>query len=326
MPSWDFDDDDENNENNKPTNVNTEYTNPIDKTISHSDYVILKQNFNPMPLMRPHNIHQDFFEDKRYQITAITSVFLSNNKKRILKEIEISYDDGNKNSKLNLQKYMEKIMNEINMQNLAKKFEKICDIKVPEIFNYGVITESSESSESSVYDFIPLKRADSMELGKKKVKIFIEMEYIPNSVQLSKLIYKTEKEQCIQYKDKLMKIKKCFESHGFSHGDMKNLDNTLVMDDGKFAIIDYGESSIKIDKRGIFQGKIDNININCDLKGGSMNKKYKKTIKTGSMNKKYKKTIKTGSMNKKYKKTIKTRIKNTKKQSRPVQRRRRKQY
>ena len=309
MLSLDFDDENDENDENKPTNVNTEYSNPIDETISYSEYVRLKQNFNPIPLMQPHLIHQDFFEDKRYRINAITSVFLSNNKQRILKEIEISYDDG-KLSKLNLQKYMGKIMNEINMQKFARTLEESCDIKVPEIFNYGVITESSESY---VYDFIPLKRANSMDLGKKNVKIFIEMEYIPNSVQLSKLIYKTEKDQCKQYKKKLMKIKKCFESHGFSHGDMKNLDNTLVMDDGKFAIIDYGESSIKIDKRGVFHGKVDNININCDLKGGSKNKKYKKTIKTGSMNKKYKKTIKSGSMNKKYKKTIKTGSKKKKK-------------
>jgi hypothetical protein len=133
-------------------------------------------------------------------------------------------------------------------------------------------------NKATAATFGPLKRADSMDFDKKMVHLFIEMEFIADSQELTKLI-RQSKSKCREYKQKLNEIYACLTAHHFSHGDMKTLDNILVnTKTGEFALIDYGQSSISIEGQ-----TLDKIgDIDCDaysstdtLSGGK--RKDKKT-------------------------------------------------
>ncbi len=320
MPTLDFDwtsdgEEEDNKNNNGNENVTYDaYQEPIDKSVSAQDYDRIRATFQASPLMDPHHITQDFLNN-RYPINVDTQVFLSLNKQRILKDITInyySYDSSTRTKyERNMELYMGKIMNEIKMQTVAATLQRECNVKVPVIYNYGRIVESEkdESSspkkdndenqkESNVFAFHPppLKRADSMDADKQSFRLFIEMEYIADSQELTKLLYQS-KAKCKEYKAKLLEIYQCLKAHHFSHGDMQTLDNILVnTKTGQFALIDYGQSSTSTGAQSF-----DHVgDINCDLvKGGK--KMKRKTGKNRKGKARKRKTRKRWMTMKKYK-------------------------
>jgi len=274
--------------------------------VSVQAYDRIRATFQSQPLIKPHNITQDFLNN-RYPVNVHTQVFLSKDKRRILKDITINYHSYNLASqehfKRNMELYMGKIMNEIKMQAMAATLQQVCNVKVPQIYDYGRILESKESKEKGKYDddenenenenenvfaFVPLKRANSMDADKQSFRLFIEMEYIADSQELTKLLYQS-KSKCKEYKAKLSEIYQCLKEQNFSHGDMQTLDNILVnIKTGQFALIDYGQSSTSTGAQSF-----DHVgDINCDLvKGGKFQGNKSRKVRKVRKVRKYKKEM-----------------------------------
>jgi hypothetical protein len=308
MPTLDFDwesdseGEEEDNGENETDITYDAYKEPIDKSVSEQEYDRIRATFQPRPLMKPHHITQDFLNN-RYPVNVDTQVFLSKDKQRILKDITINYYSYDSSTRAkyerNMELYMGKIMNEIKMQTVAATLQRECNVKVPVIYNYGRIVESKEkdnglkeneskenaNGNANVFSFNqrpPLKRADSMDADKQSFRLFIEMEYIADSQELTKLLYQS-KAKCKEYKAKLLEIYQCLKAHHFSHGDMQTLDNILVnTKTGQFALIDYGQSSTSTSAQSF-----DHVgDINCDsVKGGKKMKRKTGKRKTGKRKK-----------------------------------------
>ncbi len=351
MPTLLFDDDyDENeniyeNENIEPHNIQySVYEKTIDREVTPQEYANIRSHFELKPMVRPHKITQDFLNNG-YPVVVDTKVFLSLDKTRVIKDIEISYHitiaRQEPHYRKNLELYLGKIMNEIKMQSIATTLQEVCKVKVPRIYEYGRILDGNDDNDNNNHKmtttlskshilnkataatFGPLKRADSMDFDKKMVHLFIEMEFIADSQELTKLI-RQSKSKCREYKQKLNEIYACLTAHHFSHGDMKTLDNILVnTKTGEFALIDYGQSSISIEGQ-----TLDKIgDIDCDaysstdtLSGGKRNDKKTRTKtkhvlrikKSKKRNNKSKLNLKNLTKTKKYLKFRKTKIKKQK--------------
>lgn len=277
MPSLSLDwlSDDENNTPNEniPAAVvqYDAYSTRMDKTITRRDfYQTIMSRFESIPFTKPHTISQDFFQNHT-PVSVFTSVFKSKTGEyehpRLLKYIAVSYHTSPpskvKGYLANLRHFMGKIMNEIRMQNIAHTLQRDCDVKVPTIYNYGEIDDGKNTLAAAADSpqFITLKRADSMDLDKKTVSMFIEMEFISDSTTLTELMRTSTKAKCEEYKAKLIELKNCLERNHFWHGDMHTTDNILVNNEtGEFTLIDYGQSSNTLETR-----QIDKVaSLSCD--------------------------------------------------------------
>jgi len=311
MPTLVFDDDyDENENENDYENENIDphdihysvYEKTIDREISPQEYANIRSHFELKPMTQPHKIRQDFLNNG-YPVIVDTKVYLSLDKTRVLKDIEISYHNTVERQephyRKNLELYLGKIMNEIKMQSIATTLQEVCKVKVPHIYDYGRIMDGNDNdnnnnhkrttplpkphvfTKTDAMTFGTLKRADSMDLDKKMVHLFIEMEFIADSQSLTKLI-RQSKSKCREYKQKLKEIYACLTAHHFSHGDMNTLDNILVnTKTGEFALIDYGQSSVSIEGQSF--DKLDAIDCDAytaDARNGGKRKEKKTRTKT----------------------------------------------
>jgi len=284
--SLDFDDyesDKINNENSPLVNY-TYYNKNIDREISFSEFDAIKTNYFSKPLTKPHTIHQDFFGHKT-NVIIHTAVYLSLDKTRILKDIEVYYylyDKQNERFYVeNMNMYLGKIMNEITMQKTAQRLQLKCNFKVPDIYNYGKILAPTSTTQSFTdHVGLSLKRENSFDSDKISVRLFIEMEMIQNSQELTNVIYSSGKTKCLEYKNKLIELHKCLTEHNFSHGDMNTLGNILVnMETGNFALIDYGQSMVDFKQQSF--NSLDSL-IDCNHANptiGGRNRKKRKTIR-----------------------------------------------
>jgi len=203
-------------------------------------------------------------------VDVYTAVYMSLDKKRILKEMDVAYylyNARNENLyKANVNAYRGKLMNEIEMQNLAETLQLKCNVKVPKIYDYGLILAPTLTDVGTPVNveraFLPLKRANSFDNDKISVRIFIEMEMIQNSEELTNVIYESTKTKCVEYKKRLEDLYDCLGKYNFSHGDMTTLGNILVnIENGNFALIDYGQS-VSDDAEQTFGSVKQNINCN----------------------------------------------------------------
>jgi hypothetical protein len=285
----DFNLDNGDNDENYDDNIQYEQYETVMKKIADAEYHAIKSRYKATPLMKPHQIHQDFFNNN-CPVIVDTQVYLSKSgvqPRSILKNMEISYYPFPASRepcfRRNLEQYIGKVMNEINMQEIADTLQTTCNVKVPKIHNYGqvmrdVSSKLEDAPKEKEHVFLSLKRADSMDANKQTIVLFIEMEYIADSQELTKLLYKS-KSQCLLYKAKLEEVFQCLKANGFSHGDMNTLDNILVnTGTGEFALIDYGQSSTSTKGE-----KFDYISdINCDLatvKGGKSRRRIRRKKK-----------------------------------------------